>query len=113
MAYRDKFGPLGKIAALSGRLADRSLFVDIWVMSCRAFARHIEHAALKHLFDRYAIDEIRFDLVATGRNTPMMDLFRFYLGEAQAGPVRLSRERFVQACPPLFHQTKDTAHAHG
>src|SRR5262249_23709412 len=45
--YQDKFGPLGKIAVLQGRLEGRVLQVGTWVMSCRAFGRRIEHRCLE------------------------------------------------------------------
>jgi FkbH-like protein len=108
-AYRDKFGPLGKIAMLSGRLENSVLGVDTWVMSCRAFGRQIEHGALKHLFDHYPIAEIAFDFVPTGRNTPIQELLRYYVDDRIAGPVVISRELFSARCPTLFHKTKESA----
>jgi FkbH-like protein len=100
--YRDKFGTLGKIAILSGRLHDHTLHVDIWVMSCRAFGRQVEHAALRHLFQSYPIRELVLDFQPTPRNQPMQELLRFYVGELGPGPVSLSRDRFLAKCPPLI-----------
>ena len=34
VSYRDKYGPLGKIAVLSGRCTDAAIRVEHWVMSC-------------------------------------------------------------------------------
>jgi FkbH-like protein len=109
VAYRDKFGPLGKVAVLSGRLQARILFVDTWVMSCRAFGRQIEHGALKHLFDRYPVGAIGFDYVRTHRNGPVGNLLRFYLDDLPDGTVALSRELFLSKCPALFHEAKAEA----
>ena len=49
-SYKDKFGPLGKIAVIAGRQNGTKLSVDAWVMSCRAFSRRIEYACLEELF---------------------------------------------------------------
>jgi predicted enzyme involved in methoxymalonyl-ACP biosynthesis len=40
-SYKDKFGPLGKIAVLSGRVSASGFVIEAWVMSCRAFAWRI------------------------------------------------------------------------
>ena len=42
VSYRDKFGPLGKIAVLQGVKNGDAARIETWVMSCRAFARRIE-----------------------------------------------------------------------
>ena len=39
VSYRDKFGPLGKIAVLVGSRSDATVRVSHWVMSCRAFSK--------------------------------------------------------------------------
>ena len=53
ISYSDKFGPLGKISVLLGRLAGGRIQVDCWVVSCRAFSRRIEHQCVNHLFSKY------------------------------------------------------------
>ncbi|MBK7396770.1 MAG: HAD-IIIC family phosphatase [Myxococcales bacterium] len=94
VSYRDKFGPLGKIAVLMGRRDDA--LVDTWVMSCRAFSRHVEHHTLRALFDHLGVDRIRFGLVATERNGPL----REFLGPLLEDGV-LTRARFEAALPTL------------
>src|SRR5262249_8373814 len=37
--YKDRFGALGKIAVVAGRVQDADVRIDTWVMSCRAFSR--------------------------------------------------------------------------
>src|SRR5207249_9045084 len=52
-AYKDKYGPLGKIAVLGGRWEGTSLTLNTWLMSCRAFARLDDLRCLEwllHLF---------------------------------------------------------------
>ena len=51
VSYEDKFGPLGTIAVVAGAVHGKHLAIETWVMSCRAFARRIEHQTLKMLFE--------------------------------------------------------------
>ncbi|HEY7336656.1 MAG TPA: HAD-IIIC family phosphatase [Bryobacteraceae bacterium] len=104
VTYRDKFGPLGKIAVLQGCRRAGVLHIACWVMSCRAFARRIEHQCLKTLFQREGVREISFDFAATPRNGPLQDFFAAILGSRPEGPVILSREDFEKKCPPLYHR---------
>jgi FkbH-like protein len=105
-SYRDKYGPLGKIAVLAGRRQGPTFFVDTWVMSCRAFTRRIEHRCLEMLFDHFGVEEAVFDFEATPRNGPLQEL----LADLAGGPVgphtRLTRTQFRRRCPALFHQVK-------
>jgi FkbH-like protein len=110
VAYTDKYGPLGKIAVLTGRTNGKTLCVDTWVMSCRAFARRIEHQCLALLFDKFHVEDIRFDFQPTSKNTPLQDFFAELLDVQQQPETRLAREVFVQKCPPLFHQVKEVTH---
>jgi len=105
--YTDKFGPLGKIAILIGRVAGRHIRVDSWVMSCRAFSRRIEHIFLDRLFGKFDIDEIEFDYLPTERNKPLQEFFAGLLGTPLETPLRLSRDQFRQKCPALFHRVEE------
>jgi hypothetical protein len=88
---------------MQGRRDGAVLQVETWVMSCRAFSRRIEHQCLKMLFDRFGASEIRFDFEPTPRNGPLQDFFEAISGARPAGPFRLTREQFVERCPPLYH----------
>jgi FkbH-like protein len=103
VSYSDKFGPLGKIGALQGNWLDGSLRVHCWVLSCRAFARRIEHQALKLLLDRFPAKEVCFDFAPTARNTPLQEFFAGLPIERRAGELTLSRAAFEEKCPPLYH----------
>ena len=105
--YQDKYGPLGKIAVLTGRLRDKHLEVNTWVMSCRAFSRRIEHQCLKYLFEKFSADEIAFDYEATARNSPLQDFFRELLGVTPTAGFRLSRSGFFERIPPLSQQIEE------
>lgn len=104
--YRDKYGPLGKIAVVAGRVRGKRLEVSTWVMSCRAFARRIEHKCLELLFDRFAADEIVFHFQATLKNGPVREFLAAYVDELPCPKTTVSNERFLKKCPPLFHQVE-------
>ena len=108
LAYRDKYGPLGKIAVIAGRLAGTVLHVDAWVLSCRAFSRRIEYATLWCLFDRWNVDEIVFDHQPTPRNHLVADFFGT-LTEGETGEARLLRAGFMTRCPALYFQVVSEA----
>ncbi|HVS37558.1 MAG TPA: HAD-IIIC family phosphatase [Gemmataceae bacterium] len=110
VAYKDKFGPLGKIAVIAGRRDGAVLLVDTWVMSCRAFSRRIEHQCVRLLFDRFPVEEIAFDYRPTDRNGPCQDFFAALLGGAPSDVPRLTRDLFASECPPLFHRVKVIDH---
>lgn len=104
VSYQDKFGPLGKIAVIRGVADHGNVVIEDWVMSCRAFARRIEHQCLKLLFDRYRADELSFRFTATARNGPVQTFFEGFLGHKPEGAFTLERAVFEQQCPPLHHE---------
>ena len=105
-SYSDRFAPLGKIAVLIGRMQPRGLKVLSWVMSCRAFSRRIEHAFLSHLFAKFPLTEIEFDYLSTPKNTPLQEFLTGFLGPIEK-QVTLTRARFDQHCPSLFHRLEE------
>ena len=108
IAYTDKFGPLGKISVLLGRLTDERIYVDCWVMSCRAFSRRIEHQCVKHLFAKYHASEIIFDFKPTDRNGPLQEFFAELLGSAPSLQLTISRATCLERLPRLFHRVEET-----
>jgi FkbH-like protein len=101
--YEDKYGLLGKIVALLGRIAGSKLFVNSWVMSCRAFSRRIEHQCVKYLFDKTGVDEIVFDYAPTDRNGPIEGFFTGLLGTPPSHGLSVHRYLVSPNVPPLFH----------
>ena len=101
-SYEDKFGPLGKIAVMAGRLNAGTLFVDHWVMSCRAFSRRIEYGCLLHLLEKFAPEQAIFEFIPTPRNGPLQELFAGFLSPALGPAVLISREQLLGECPPLY-----------
>ncbi len=108
VTYQDKYGPLGKIAVLLGKVNERKLHVAAWVMSCRAFSRRIEHHSLKRLFEKFDIDEAVFDFQPTERNGPTQDFFLELVGEPPQPGLKISRASFVEKAPALFHRVEET-----
>jgi FkbH-like protein len=90
VSYKDKFGPLGKIAVIVGR-QNRKLNVDMWVMSCRAFSRRIEHRCIEELFTKFDVDEIELDYLQTNRNSPLTEFLTEILGAAPSRHCTISR----------------------
>ena len=110
VSYKDKFGPLGKIAVIMGRNRGRRLVVNTWVMSCRAFSRRIEHQCLNYLFATFGADEVGFDYQSTARNGPLQGFLEELLAIPPAVPVLLSRKQFEARVPALFHRVEGTVH---
>lgn len=104
VTYADKFGKLGKIAVVTGRCAGNDVFVDGWVMSCRAFSRRIEFQCLQAIFDRFGADRILLDFRETPRNSPLRDFLRALFDNAPLEtPLVLTRDQFHSRTPQLHH----------
>jgi FkbH-like protein len=110
VSYKDKYGPLGKIAVLAGRLAQRRLELDVWVMSCRAFSRRIEDRCLEELFEKFDLEEIVFNLVATAKNGPARDFLTMMTGDISATPCRVTRAMFAANRRETFQQVLELTH---
>ena len=109
-SYKDRFGTLGKIAVMTGHVEESRVSVDTWVMSCRAFARRIEHQCLKTVFEKLGNNEIVFDYVKTARNGPVTSFFAELLNETPESSFTMSRELFTANCPALFHRVVELNH---
>jgi FkbH-like protein len=107
VSYKDKYGPLGKIAVLAGSREDRGLRLKTWVMSCRAFSRRIEYGCMNLLFSRFEVDELRFDFGATSKNSPFRECFAPFLGAAPEGPFIITRAQFEEHCPRLYYELEN------
>ncbi len=109
VSYEDRFGPLGRIAVLGGHRMKDLCYVDIWVMSCRAFSRRIEFQSIRQLFAKTGASEIRFRFVPTDRNGPLQTFFaQFVHGTSPEGDeLQLRTADFERCCPPLFHEVND------
>jgi FkbH-like protein len=93
--YQDKYGPLGKIAVIAGRVRGGTVLIDNWVMSCRAFSRRIEHRSLEELVRRFSAEEIVLDFELTARNGPLRDFLTELLEMEPTPRCKVSRHRIV------------------
>jgi FkbH-like protein len=108
--YEDRFGPLGKIAVLGVRVGPEKVQADIWVMSCRAFSRHIEFQMLQRLYQRFGASRIEFSFHPTDRNGPLQDFFRvFFPAGVPTDGLELTAGVFEQNRPQLFHQVIESS----
>jgi FkbH-like protein len=111
ISYKDKFGPLGRIAVIMGYRDSAALRVTHWAMSCRAFARRVEHQCMRFLFEWSGAEKLILDYASTPRNTP----FREFLSATKPGtlgaPVCIWRPDFEAHCPQLFHAVVRSTHA--
>ncbi|MGC2659374.1 MAG: HAD-IIIC family phosphatase [Bryobacteraceae bacterium] len=109
LSYEDRFGPLGRIAVLGGYRNKDVCYVDIWVMSCRAFSRQIEFQSIRQLFDKTGASEIQFQFKPTDRNGPFQTFFAHFFdrGLSGEGELHLQSKDFDRLCPVLFHQVND------
>jgi len=103
VSYEDKFGPLGKIAVVTGIHNNSTLEITSWVMSCRAFSRYIEHHTLDRLFEQFEVDELQFAFSATERNGPLQEFLTGISGALAAAPVRVTRHGFSEKGRVLPH----------
>jgi FkbH-like protein len=106
--YQDKFGPLGQICAVSGTLLpDCGLLVDVWIISCRAFSRRIEHHIMGKLLESSPDGVVRFKYQPTERNKVLKDFLLSISGKKDDdGDILDSIEKsvFWAHCPPLCHE---------
>jgi FkbH-like protein len=108
-SYEDRYGPLGKVAVVMGKIAGRKVYVNTWVMSCRAFSRRIEHQCLNYLFEKLDADEIVFDYEATPRNGPIQDFFAELLEGTPGATPSVRKACFKTKAPTLFHRILEVA----
>ncbi|MGD0381911.1 MAG: HAD-IIIC family phosphatase [Thermoguttaceae bacterium] len=102
VAYQDKFGPLGTISVVGGIRREDELLADIWVLSCRAFSRRIEHQVLRELFARFGVESIILDFLPTERNGPLNEFLARISAEAPHPSLRLTKAVFLENCPNLY-----------
>jgi FkbH-like protein len=93
VTYQDKYGPLGKIAVVAGRVRGKTLRVDHWVMSCRAFSRRIEHRTLEELIRRFSVQGITLEFEQTPRNGPLREFLGQLLDGEPTSSCRVSRHK--------------------
>jgi FkbH-like protein len=108
VSYKDKYGPLGKIAVLAGRHSGEKVRIETWVMSCRAFSRRIEYRCLEQLIARFDANEIELDFKSTPRNQPLQMFLADILGDRPKLPCLLRKDDFLQRKPQTYQRVLET-----
>lgn len=99
ITYADKFGSLGRIGVLLGHNRDTEFHIQQWVLSCRAFGRRIEHAALRLILDQYPGQPVAFAYQATPKNRPLQDMIgEFMTTDGQPVPAK----QIADALPAIY-----------
>jgi FkbH-like protein len=111
VSYKDKYGPLGKIAVVCGSCRSNAVYIGTWVMSCRAFSRRIEYGCLQELFEHFAADQVTFDFQPTERNSPLREFLANILGESPSPGCKLARADFQARCSRLGQALSETVYA--
>lgn len=107
VSYEDKYGPLGKIAVLTGRVNGSTLAIDHWVMSCRAFSRRIEHGCLLRVCEKFGAEQVTLDYVKTERNQPVQDFLGGLVGHPASEVSSISRKQLLENCPAVYLQIQE------
>ena len=101
--YSDKYGPLGRISVISGTIENSKAFVDIWVLSCRAFSRRIEYKILDFIFKYFNLEEIVFDVKFTEKNSLVQSLFdKMNIGFTDENRISINKKYYQELCPKLY-----------
>ena len=106
VSYQDRFGPLGKIAVVAGTVKNSVPTIDVWVMSCRAFSRRIEHHTLEHIYAKCRAERVFLSYTPTERNGPLQE-FLASLTILNNAPVDIRRAALSQRGPVLPHSVKE------
>ena len=108
VSYKDRFGPLGTIGVLLATEQGRELRVSTWVLSCRAFSRHIEHHSLAYLFERFDIETVVLDFERTARNTVLEGFLASFGDEPpESGSIAITHSAFLAHTSPLVHEVTE------
>lgn len=74
----DKFGDNGVVSLLIGRIEEKTLHMELWLMSCRVLKRDMEFAMMDELVkvcQKRGIDEIRGYYYKTAKNAMVKDFY--------------------------------------
>ncbi len=89
---RDRFGDYGLVGAVALRTGPEALSVEMFLLSCRALARGVEHRIAAHIGElavARGLDSVALNHRATGRNHPALAFLATLPG--QENPTDASR----------------------
>jgi FkbH-like protein len=76
----DCFGDNGLVTAVTGKMADRQLHIDLWFMSCRVLKRDMEHAMLDALVAK-AVERGAEEIIGHYYRTPKNGMVADHYGK--------------------------------
>lgn len=74
--YSDRYGTLGTVGVAAGRIADDHVLLQHWVLSCRAFSRHVEHHMLHAILQLSPERPLHLAYASTAKNGPLQAFLR-------------------------------------
>ncbi|MDL2323928.1 HAD-IIIC family phosphatase [Ruminococcaceae bacterium OttesenSCG-928-A16] len=104
----DKFGDNGITSAIIGSIQGQTLNIDLWIMSCRVFKRHLEYAmfdALVQAAKQRGITTITGRWLPTAKNLLVKD---FYATIGFTLVSETEQERVFSYNVPASYQPKNT-----
>ena len=69
---KDKFGDNGLISIIIGKIKEKNLHIDLWLMSCRVLKRDMEKAMLDFLVEYCNQNDIENIYVTTTKHLKMI-----------------------------------------
>jgi FkbH-like protein len=103
VSYADKFGPLGKVSVMRGKKTGDVVYIDTWVLSCRAFSRRIEHQCLTQLMEHFGAKQVVLKFTPTPKNEPVRSFLSSIGSTSTPEGMQISSESFRARCPKLCH----------
>jgi FkbH-like protein len=88
----DRFGDNGLVSVVAGKIAERKVHVELWLMSCRVLKRNMEHAMLDALAAR-AIELGAEEIIGYYHRTPKNDMVCDHYGKLDFELVSLAEDR--------------------
>lgn len=75
----DKFGDNGIVTVLIGKMQERVLYIDLWVMSCRVFKRNLEYAIFDYIVkfcQNNNVTKIKGEYLKSNKNSFVKNLYK-------------------------------------
>jgi FkbH-like protein len=97
--YADRLSRLGVIGLLRLEESEENLVVTHWVLSCRAFARRVEHAMMAFLGERAGERLVRLPFTPSAKNAPLSRFLEDVLGVVPSSAHLWSSQELLGRLP--------------
>lgn len=105
--YADRLARLGIIGVVRLDATDDTLEVTHWVLSCRAFARRIEHAILAFVAARAGGRRVRLPFAPTAKNAPTARFLETVTGTSPTGMLEIDPQELLARLPAVRPTPRD------